>query len=175
MALCALLIAFSAPASAAAESYPPHMLKKIHKMRNRTWHYQDLMGHARTPYYYWAENRCGNLNCRYQVLQIWRHRSHIAKHRYKRWLRNTGGVPASVRAMLMCIHPLEEPSWYTVAGGLGFVYPPSSYNVGITDTLAARYGDRWPNWPVNAQLLFAYQLVKAYGYSPWTSDWSNCP
>lgn len=171
--MCALLVAIAPDNGVAAtKHYPSHMLRKIHKARNRTWYYQDLTGHRRTPYHYWADRICKHPNCRYWALRLWKHRAQVWRKRYKRW---GPGIPTSVRAMLLCIHPLEEPSWYTVAGGLGFVYPPSSYNVYRTDELARRYGDSWPNWPINAQLLFGYQLVRAYGYSPWTSDWSNCP
>jgi hypothetical protein len=168
--VCALLVAIAPDNGVAAttQHYPSHMLRKIHKARNRTWYYQDLTGHRRTPYHHWADRVCKHPNCRYWALRLWKHRARQARSAYHRWL-HAGGVPADVRSVLLCIHPYEEPSWSTSAGGLGFVYPPSVYNIGITDSLAARYGDSWYGWPVNAQLLFAYQLVRKYGYSPWST------
>lgn len=137
------------------------MLDKIHKMRNRTWHYQDLMGKRHTPYHHWAENRCGNRNCRFQVLQIWRHRARLAHRRYEKFQR-AGGVPAWFTADLVCIGNAEESGHNSVAGYFGFIYPPSSYH-------EYGYGDSWLNWPRSAQERVAWHLYGKYGWSPWST------
>jgi len=119
------------------------------------------MGAARTKYRHAAE-RTESTEFRLWIRHEWHHRAVVARHKLR-------AVGSSIYATLLCIHPFEEPSWSTVAGGLGFVYPPSAYNIGSTDALAAQYGDSWYTWPVQAQLAFGAELVKAYGYSPWTT------
>lgn len=162
------------PGSAQAQTFPTHMLKKIHNQRDRTHHFQRLMGRRLTAYHFWAEDHCGNKSCRYGVLKIWTHRHSKAKRRYHymklhHLLSPVNGVPASVVNTLECIHPWEDPSWSTSAGGLGYVSPPNSYNVGKTDALASRYGNNWRTWPKAAQIAFGYELQKVYGYKPWST------
>jgi hypothetical protein len=170
LAIVAILSLTATSTAQAQATYPQHMLRKIHRNRDKTWHFQDLIGAPRTPYHRWAETRCGNLNCRYTVLKIWRHKRHHWTYLWKHiGTAVSVGVPASVRNTLLCIHPYEEPSWSTVAGGLGYVSSPSSYNVNGTDALSARYGDSWYTWPKDAQIAFGYELVKAYGYAPWST------
>lgn len=142
---------------------PTHLLRKIHKNRNKVWHYQDLTGRARTPYHYWAENRCGNRSCRYGVLRIWHRRYHHWRHVY-RTVGSTGGVPAWAISFFNCISRYEEygvdgPN--TSAGYFGFVYSPSSYPGG--------YGSSWLAVPLHDQYIVAYNLYKEYGTSPWTT------
>lgn len=112
--------------------------------------------------YHHAAERTTSMPFRLWIRHEWYHRAVHARKQFH-------AIDSSIYANLLCIHPFEEPSWSTVAGGLGFVYPPSAYNIGATDALAAQYGDSWYTWPVQAQLAFGAELVKAYGYSPWST------
>lgn len=87
-------------------------------------------------------------------------------------------IPSWSRSTLLCIHPYEEPSWSTAAGGLGYISRPSSYASTISQDwrlhqLVSLFGDAWPAWPRRAQLAIGHWLYLAGGtYGP-PSPWST--
>jgi hypothetical protein len=128
------------------------------------------MGLSRLPYHWMAERYPAR---RDRILLYWvrtdrRATRRLHDYRERQQAVSSTGIPASVRATLLCIHPYEEPSWSTSAGGLGFVYSPASYG-GVAAQLAQTYGNTWYGWPVEAQLQVGAMLVAKYGYSPWTT------
>ncbi|HSW91931.1 MAG TPA: hypothetical protein VLG09_04760 [Candidatus Saccharimonadales bacterium] len=87
-------------------------------------------------------------------------------------MHTTSGWPASFYSGIMCIHPREEPSWNTSAGGLGFIYPPASYG-GTGSVIARTHGNYWYGVSVSQQVQVAYELYQRYGWSPWSTA-SSC-
>lgn len=155
-------------------------LCSIHQHHHATNQIRSVLGLRRIPYHWMAERYPAR---RERILAYWRgvhqrHRKRLAA--YRAALASSYGVPAIVRSVLLCIHPLEEPSWSTSAGGLGFVFPPSAYVSSLRadlrprmQSLVSRYGDAWPSWPVNAQLAVGWYLRLTAGtYGP-PSPWST--
>jgi hypothetical protein len=139
----------------------------IHKHRAKANELRSMMGQSRLGYH-WRAERYPAL--RDKILHYW---TQVHKTTVGRW---QALLPSSVKQVLLCIHPHEEPAWNTVAGGLGYVYAPSSYiaTVGSRDKpiLAAfvrHYGNRWPAWPRSIQLRVGAMLVRVAGYQPWST------
>jgi hypothetical protein len=130
-------------------------------------------GFSRLPYRWQAERHPAR---RDRILRYW-----TRTHRRAELLAALYAIPAGVRLTLLCIHPYEEPSWRTSAGGLGFVYTPASYigyvrsdYRGRVATLVGQFGgSSWYPWPMRAQLVVGAGLAAHYGYSPWTTA-GNC-
>lgn len=176
----ALLVSSAGPAGAANGIGPrcraanAPRLCAIHQHRGHVNLLRHRMGLRGLPYRWIAERYPAR---RDRILRYWVRTDRSHRARYAAWRRRqviSGGVPAGVRSTLMCIHPYEEPSWSTSAGGLGFVSSPASYPLTATDhryidPLVSRYGNSWYGWPASAQLVVAWRLVVDYGYSPWTT------
>jgi len=151
------------------------MLRKIHHNRDATWHFQRLMGVPLTPYHKWAENRCGNKQCRYQVLLIWRRHHRHAHHRYKR----VGSAPSYYDARyagLRCIHG-GEGSWdaYNPAGYYGGLQMDWSFMRHWGADMLARHGGKDARyWTPLEQLIVGYRAVQHIGYSPWPNTRIPC-
>jgi hypothetical protein len=151
----------------------------IHSHYRKVTFYRTQMGLASAPYRWRAERLPAT---RTRILTYWTRTQVTMRQRFQRYQRSraTMAIPAAVRSTLLCIHPYEEPSWSTAAGGLGFVYPPSTYVSEVHPSYRARvaalvasYGDSWYSWPAEAQLVVGTGLVLNYGYSPWTTA-GNC-
>lgn len=148
---------------------PALIIRKIHRARNMTWHYQRLMGKSLTPYHHYAEHTT-SLAFRRWILSEWKHHRRHAHHAYLRYQR-AGSVPASFYSAMSCISLHEEYGMdgpNTVAGYFGFVYPPSGY-IAPGPQMARTYGNSWLSIPLGAQLQVAYALYRHYGWSPWST------
>lgn len=168
------------------------MLKRIHFQRNRTWHFQDLVGQDRTPYYYWAESKCGNKNCRYNILLKWRHRHAKAKTLWQHIgtaVSITSGF-ANVNyyspqfAGLLCIHSgykdnvkvgSGEGAWNANTGNgyYGGLQMDYTFETTYGATFYAKWGNA-NNWPPLDQLIAGYRAVLVRGYSPWPTTRIPC-
>lgn len=165
------MLALASPAQATV--YPDHMLKRIHHNVSYVWRYQDLMGKPRRQYHAWAENKCGNLNCIYTQLKIWRGVKRYTRYRFNSWHDRRGGISLTVWNNLLCIHSHEgswsdpnSPYWGGMQMDINFMrgYGPTYYRLwGTAD-----------HWPPFYQLVASGRAVRSRGYGPWPSTRYMC-
>lgn len=161
------------------DHFPSHMLIKIHHQRDMVHYYQGKMGNPLTRYRYWAERRCGNLSCRYQILRIWNRRHHHWKYLWEHigTAATTSGYYDPKYAGLRCIHT-HEGAWnaYNPAGPYyGGLQMDSAFMSSWGSDMLSKYGGRDARyWSPLDQLIVGYRAVVSIGYGPWPNTRLMC-
>ena len=166
----ALAIAAFAPAEGAdARTTRTALLSEIDQLRRTTWHWQQLMGKARTPTQY-SERRTRDASSRRWIRNLWHRRAEAAKRRAER---------PPHRAGWLCIHRYERhphQGWSTRTGNgyYGGLQMDISFQRTYGPELLRRKGTA-DNWTALEQMWVAERAYKSgRGYYPWPNTARYC-
>lgn len=139
---------------------------RIDRYRSETWHWQRVMGVARTPTVYSARRSSAEAAYRRWVLRLWQHRAERVRSR---------AVHPPHRGAWLCIHRYEG-SWGAATGNgyYGGLQMDISFQHAYGGYLLRREGtaNHWS--PVEQMWVAERALRSGRGYYPWPNTARAC-
>jgi hypothetical protein len=164
-ALAVVLLVLVAPVPSGASTTRTSELRRIERYRRTTWHWQRVMGVARTPTAR-REKRASNATYRHWVLRLWKKRAHRAVKRSRH-------VPH--KRQWLCIHRGEGP-WRANTGNgyYGGLQMDITFQRSYGSFLLRRKGTA-DHWTAYEQMWVAERAYRSgRGFHPWPNTARAC-